>query len=206
MPRHPARRRALIRAVLTFGLFTATTLGAAPSFDDPFSPLSAGLIPLAKSDEQQRFEPGSEVTDFELVDLDGELQRFSSLRGSPVIVNFWATWCPPCRAEMPLLQAFFEEHRGDGLVILGIDAGESVEVVEPFLMETEITYPVWLDPPGTDPPGSVTLALFRRFGGFGLPMTFFVDAAGVLVGTHLGEIDRDTLERKSKIILGSGSE
>jgi len=165
----------------------------AQPFGGPLSPLTAGLPSPTRVNVVQ---PGSKVPDFTLADLDGNPRRFSSLAGHPVIVNFWATWCTPCRAEMPLLQSFYEEHKDDGLLLLGIDVDEPVALVQRFLDATRITYPVWLDPLGTDSPSSASMDLFRTFGGIGLPTTLFVDERGILRNTHVGEIDRKALEEQ----------
>jgi peroxiredoxin len=171
---------------------------------NPSTPAFSSLADIEAAIQAAR-QVGQPIADFELADLDGNAVQFSSLSGRPVVINYWATWCAPCRAEMSLLQAFYEEQKQSGLVVLGIDAGEPVGAVRRFLDEQGITYPVWVDPPGTEPSGSATLSLFTTLGGIGLPTTYFVDTAGRIAETHLGEIDRPTLEAKADRLLESSS-
>jgi len=196
----PRRGTALIALCFFVGLTAPAVDLPAQSFNDPLSPLAVGLPSATR---QPVTRPGEKVPDFVLADLNGTPRRFSSLAGHPVIVNLWATWCPPCLAEMPLLQSFYEQHKDEGLLLVGIDAGEPVHIVREFIESMDITYAVWLDPPGTEPPGSATLEVFERFGGIGLPTTVFIDEQGVLRKAHLGEIDRKSLEEQYEKISGS---
>jgi len=86
-----------------------------------------------------------EKVDFTLSDLEGKPWHLRDLKGKVVLVNFWATWCPPCRKEMPDLQALYNKYKGDGLVVLSISDEETAKVT-PFIAERKITYPVLLDP------------------------------------------------------------
>lgn len=106
---------------------------------------------------------GKPAPDFTLQNLDGESVSFSDLRGSPVMINFWNTGCPPCRNEMPYLQEVYEENRDTGLVLLTINIGQSVSTVEDFLEENNLALPVLLDSDG-----DVT----QRYGMPGIPTTF----------------------------------
>ncbi len=165
---------------------------------------SRDATPTRSSETENPVSPGgidtgTPVPDFELADLDGRPTRFSKLSGKPVVVNFWATWCPPCLREMPLLQSLHEQGE---VLVLGINAGEPVEVVGAYLESRGIAYPVWIDPPGTTPPGRASMDLFRRFGGIGLPLTLFIDARGVFRAVHNGELDEPTLEHNVATIRG----
>jgi thiol-disulfide isomerase/thioredoxin len=83
--------------------------------------------------------------DFALVGLQGTAWHLHELRGKVVLVNFWATWCPPCRKEMPDLQALYDKNREQGFIVLSISDEEAAKVA-PFLAERKISYPVMLDP------------------------------------------------------------
>ena len=101
--------------------------------------LTAALAKL--DDADHRFQE----TDFTLTDLEGKAWTLKSLHGKVVLVNFWATWCPPCRKELPDLQALYDRFKERGLVVLGI-SDEDVTKVQPFVTEHKMTYPILLDP------------------------------------------------------------
>jgi len=109
--------------------------------------------------------------DFTLTDLQGKTWTLSALRGKVVLVNFWATWCPPCRKEMPDLEALYERFKDQGFVILAI-SDEEADKVQPFLAERKITYPVMLDP------GRKVNELFQVEG---IPKSFVYNREGKLV-------------------------
>ena len=128
---------------------------------------------------------GAPSPDFSLPQLGESERRLSDLRGTPVVINFWATWCPPCIEEMPLLDHAAADYSGK-MVVLGINSGESPELVQPFLEKNGITFPILLDQ--TE---SVTDLYFVR----NFPMTFFIDADGVLRAQHIGVLREDQLSR-----------
>lgn len=129
---------------------------------------------------------GAPAPDFELATLDGESVRLSDLRGQVVALNFWATWCVPCRAEMPLLDAALEKYADAGLVILGIDADEPASLVADFRDEFGLTFPLLLDP------GAEVQQLYRVRG---YPTTFFVDREGIIRAQQVGIMSESQLER-----------
>jgi thiol-disulfide isomerase/thioredoxin len=123
---------------------------------------------------------------FGLVDINGEEIALSDFRGTPVMVNFWATWCPPCRSEMPLIQEFATEHQGE-FIVLAINAGEQKDIVQDFVESQGYSNIIFL----LDPENSV--ANFYRVPGF--PTSLFVDEEGMLQGVHIGELDRSLIEQ-----------
>jgi peroxiredoxin len=112
---------------------------------------------------------------FTLSDLNGHAWTLKDLRGKVVVVNFWATWCPPCRKEMPDLQALYDEFKGQGLVILAL-SDEDAATVKPFITERKITYPVLLDP---------GRSVHKEFQIEGIPKSFVYDRDGNLVSQSI---------------------
>ncbi len=133
--------------------------------------------------------------DFQLENLNGDMVQLNALRGRPVLLNFWATWCNPCRYEMPFLQALYEETRDDenGLVILAVDTRENRSKVEQFISEAGFTFPVLLD---TDAQVS-TLYRIRAF-----PTTFFINKDGIIEVVKVGAfMDESELQQNVEKIL-----
>jgi cytochrome c biogenesis protein CcmG/thiol:disulfide interchange protein DsbE len=111
----------------------------------------------------------------ERLDREGTLS-LADLRGKAVVINFWASWCGPCKDEAPVLERAWREHRGDGLVVVGVDFNDLRSDARDFMEETGITYPVVYDRDGE---------LVADYGATGVPETFFVDRQGRLVGTRI---------------------
>lgn len=126
---------------------------------------------------------GFRAPDFELTDLHGNNVRLSDLQGKPILLNFWASWCPPCRKEMPELQAFTHEY-GDKILVVGVNWNDSRDEVERFLNEYGVSYLNLLDTNGK---------IFVRYGLTGLPTTFFIDEDGIVRGKWLGSITKADL-------------
>ena len=121
-----------------------------------------------------------------LENLTGSTEALTDYRGSVVLVNNWATWCPPCKAEMPTLAAYYNEHRSEGFTIIAIEAGDPVDVVSPFVQSYNLKFPVWLDPNG---------ASLRAFGNGTLPSSYVIDRSGTVRYAWTGEINREMLEK-----------
>ncbi len=122
---------------------------------------------------------GDAAPDFELPLLEGGSAQLSAERGRVVVLNFWATWCEPCRGEMPALQALGEELRGQPLTLWAIDYQEDAPHVRAFRDELGLRLMLLLDADGT---------VARKYGARGLPATFVVDRHGVLREAHLGQL------------------
>ena len=144
---------------------------------------------------------GERVPDFTLVNLNGDAVKFSQLAGRAVILNFWATWCPPCRREMPLLDAFQKENADRGVSVVGIDVGEDPERVRRFVESMGVEYSIWVDAPKGSMEYDRSQSIHSRFGGVGLPTTIFIDPAGIARGRHLGELNRAILQEQTEDLL-----
>ncbi|MDW8141734.1 MAG: redoxin domain-containing protein, partial [Candidatus Bipolaricaulota bacterium] len=123
---------------------------------------------------------GFRAPDFELADLTGNYVRLSDLVGRPILLNFWASWCAPCRKEMPELQAFAHEY-GDKIAVVGVNWNDAHDEVERFLNEYGVSYLNLLDTNGK---------VFVRYGLTGLPTTFFLDEEGIIRGKWLGSMTK----------------
>ncbi len=121
-----------------------------------------------------------------LATMDGRTESLADYRADVVLVNNWATWCPPCKAEMPTLAAYYREHHKEGLTIIAIEAGDSADVVSPFVRSYNLTFPIWLDPPG---------ASLRAFGNGNLPNSYVIDRSGTVRYAWTGEISQAMLEK-----------
>lgn len=122
----------------------------------------------------------------ELTDLQGNRASLEAYRGQVVLINNWATWCPPCRAEMPTLQAYFQDHREQGFTLIGIEAGDPQGDVAEFAKQYRLSFPIWLDPQNESLSG---------FYNASLPNSYVVDKEGTVVMGWTGAISLDMLEK-----------
>lgn len=121
-----------------------------------------------------------------LEDLEGNSVSLGDYRGRVVLINLWATWCPPCREEMPALQNFYEKYKSDGFVLLAINQEETREVVVPFVKEFGLTFPIWLD---------LDYLVQREFNTMNLPSSYVIDRKGRVRLMWIGGISKKNLEK-----------
>ncbi|SCZ58388.1 peroxiredoxin family protein [Thiohalomonas denitrificans] len=138
-------------------------------------PLLAAAAPQSQGLTSVEERPSA--PDFSLEDMDGNLYRLSDFRGQPVIINFWATWCPPCREEMPSMQRAWEGLREKGVAMLAINVGESVDTVFQFTANYPVEFPLLFD---------LDSAVTEKWPVRGLPSTFVVDPEGRIVYQAIG--------------------
>jgi peroxiredoxin len=151
-------------------------------------PVERGTIAVENSNPAELEtapQAGALAPDFALQTIDGRQVRLSDFRGRPVLINFWATWCGPCRLEMPGIQAKFEEHAPE-LVVLAVDFDEPANAVRSFSDELGLTFDVLLDPGG-----EVNSQVYRVRG---YPSSFFVDEDGVIRVVQIGLMTEGQLE------------
>ena len=135
---------------------------------------------------------GHPAPDFTLTDLEGKPWTLSELRGRPVLLNFWATWCLPCRFEMPAIGAVYERFVDQGFVVFAVNVLESRDIAYTFAEEFNLTFPVLLDSTG-----KVADAYQVHF----IPTSFFVDREGVISNKHIGPMTEETIENYLMEIL-----
>jgi len=143
----------------------------------------------------QKVGPGTTAPEIDLPTLDGGRVKLSALKGHPVVVTFWGTWCPPCRDEFPELVAMQKQHRDAGLVVLAVNQRDqelTTKAVQEFVHEYGVDFPVALDNRGH------TRRSFRLVG---LPTLVFIDTAGVIQGVHPGPATRAEMDNGLAAIL-----
>jgi peroxiredoxin len=133
---------------------------------------------------------GSRAPEFALKDMSGSYVSVTALRGKVVVINFWATWCPPCRLEMPALNRLYKDYRDRGLVVIAVTTESSERGIKNYLKETHLSLPIVLDRDGR---------VSRVYGVFSLPTSFVIDRSGTVVLHYMGDQNWDGLEVRSKI-------
>jgi len=128
--------------------------------------------------------PAPELT---LTDLGARQTSLADFRGQVVLVNLWATWCPPCKEEMPALEAFYRRYREDGFVIVAVNDGDPTADVSQFVEDYSLTFPIWLDP--------TYIATEQAFKTLNLPSSFVIDRQGTVVLSWVGGINGRSLEK-----------
>ncbi len=133
----------------------------------------------------QKFEEPLVAPDFTLKDLKGNQVALKNFKGRVVFLNFWATWCPPCRREMPAMERLYKKLKDRGLVILAVDMQESEKLVKAFMSEFSLSFPALLDRNGD---------ISFLYGMRGLPTTYIIDREGKIVGKAVGPRDWSSQE------------
>ncbi|MBI2619484.1 MAG: TlpA family protein disulfide reductase [Ignavibacteriales bacterium] len=149
--------------------------------------LAASLLLTAFTDSPQK------APDFKLKKADGTILQLSKLQGNVVLLNFWATWCAPCRREIPDFLEAYEKYKAQGFEIVGVALDEEGwEVVTPFVQRYKITYPVVIG----------TGKTVQAYGSFdAIPTSFLIDRKGNIVDHHIGLMTKSQLEKKLKLLL-----
>jgi peroxiredoxin len=132
-------------------------------------------------------EIGRPLSDFHLPDLNGQLVSLSDYQGRPVLINFWGTWCPPCRAEMPDLESFYQQHQGEGLVVLGINNGDSETAAAEFVEAMGISFPILLDE---------AFAVADGWMVNNLPTTILIGRDGLVKVIHVGLYRAEQMDKE----------
>jgi peroxiredoxin len=185
-------RRRLPLIASTLAIVIGLMLIAGPAF---LSSLPAAPKPALQSGMQSGMpKEGQLIPDFDLPTLDGRRVRLSDLRGSPVLINFWATWCGPCKQEMPLLVEQYNWNKGRGLRVLAIDTllNDNIDDMRAFARQFNMNFDVLVDE---------TDAIAGGWEVMGLPTTFFVMPDGTVAKVHVGQLTADQLKEYLKLIM-----
>ncbi|MBI5566204.1 MAG: TlpA family protein disulfide reductase [Chloroflexi bacterium] len=135
---------------------------------------------------------GQPIADFTLTDINGVTHKISDYKGRPVLINAWATWCPPCRAEMPDLHAFYLKHQAEGFEMLAVNSGESQSVVANFIQQLGFTFPALLDP---------NKAVLDGLGINGLPTSILVGRDGTVKYIHVGGLTPEMINTQLAALI-----
>jgi thiol-disulfide isomerase/thioredoxin len=157
----------------------------------------AGIETTAPSGLEVGLRPGNLAPDFEFSEYGGERLRLSDLRGRPVFINFWASWCGPCRAEMPDMEVVLRRYEARNLVIIAVNNGETLRAGQRFLDELGVNLSAFAFDPGQD--------IVRRYAVQGMPTSYFVDAEGVITRVVTGALNERTMQSAvEEAIIGWG--
>ena len=162
------------------------------------SPTSAGS-PTAEgaTSTAQGTAVGNIAPDFTLAKLDGSKVRLSELRGQPVVINFWATWCPPCRDELPIIERVYAMYRDKGLTVLAVDLQEDSSTVQQFVTQKKMSTTVVLDSQG------MAARLYRVNA---VPSTYFIDKDGIIRAKQIGGMSQSIMTSGVEAALKGGSQ
>ena len=130
--------------------------------------------------------------DFTLALLDGKTFRFGEHKGKPVLINFFASWCLPCREEMPVLEKIVHEYQPKGVIFLGVAVDDTENKMKDFIARYGVTFPVGLD---------TTAAVQKSFGLYGIPTTYFIDKNGMVNYFHSGAVTGELLQHELDKLL-----
>ena len=151
-----------------------------------------GIVFLVRAPTSSPATQGSVAPDFALADLDGNPIRLSELRGRPVVVNFWASWCGPCVEEFPLLRDAAQRHADDGLVVIGVVFQDRSSAARNFMARNGGTWQAAMDPDER---------VANAYGILGPPETFFIDRDGIIEARQIGQFSAGSLEIKLAAII-----
>lgn len=163
----------LILAGIAAGLFWIPKIASNLKPDD----LGGSVVPI---------KVNFSAPELALKDVAGQASALKDYQGQIILVNNWATWCPPCKAEMPALEEFYTRHKDKGFVLVAVEAGEPAEEVAQFVKDYGLTFPVWLDPQNKS---------IRVFKNYNLPNSYVIDREGVVRFAWTGGISLKNLEK-----------
>ncbi|GAB2718505.1 thiol-disulfide oxidoreductase ResA [Paenibacillus thermoaerophilus] len=157
--------------------------------------LLIGGYTIADSMFSQQTVPqeGSEAPNFGLAGLDEQVYQLDEQRNHVVLLNFWGTWCDPCKREMPAIQKQYEKWKDKGVRVLAVNIGESAVTVRSFMEQHQLTFPVLFDP---------NESIRKKYGVVNYPTTFFIDRQGIIRVKKEGEMDEAFIDSTLSELLG----
>ncbi|HLB27001.1 MAG TPA: TlpA disulfide reductase family protein [Dehalococcoidia bacterium] len=197
--RSPFRRpgAGTLRNIIATIAVGALIVGLVWFFDRPGGSANSQAITLTAEASGPAPRLEKPAPDFRLRGLDGQYYQLSDFRGQPVWINFWATWCPPCRAENPDIQETYEANQDKGLVLLAVSIGEDANTVRDYVERTGLTYTIGVDE---------STEIAARYRIVGIPTHFFIDRDGILREWRIGSMSKKTMEKKIGEIMGPATE
>jgi peroxiredoxin len=184
-----SRTRWIVAAIATLvvGLFAVPLLLSDGGGGSPFGDGESAGASCAKPS-------GEAKLDFTVKDMNGADVRLSDYKGQVILMNFWATWCGPCKVEIPDLIALYDEYKDDGFVVLGVSGDDDAETLRAFAGEWKMNYPVLVGRDHED--------LLDAFGPlWGYPTTFIIGRDGAICGKHMGPATKEQFAREIKALL-----
>lgn len=133
----------------------------------------------------------TKAIDFKLKDLNGNELSLSDLKGKKVFLNFWATWCPPCKAEMPEIEKLYQETKDSDLVIVAVEIGEPLDTVKSFIDSNKYNFKVLIDP---------DQSVATKYNITSIPTSYFIDADGNIISKHVGGMNIDQMKAYIKAL------
>ena len=144
---------------------------------------------VSEIEQQSSLEVGAKAPDFELKTLDGQQVKLTDFRGKKVILNFWATWCPPCKAEMPHMQNFYLKNQNKDVTLLAVNLTSSdkgLDVVDEFVKDYQLTFPILLDTEGV---------VGNMYKVYSIPTSYILDSKGIITQKIVGPMDEDRMNQ-----------
>jgi thiol-disulfide isomerase/thioredoxin len=188
-----AARRTNERADVTRSTIASLVLALLAGLSGAF--LSRAIFaPDSRATSDQMLVVGDRRIDLDLPDIRGRSQSLAQFDGAPLIINFWATWCPPCVRELPMLDAWHGRRDTDGMTVLAIAVDADTDAVIKFVEDNALTLPVWIAPTGQ-------VDASTRFGNGRnvLPYSVLIGADGRVLAQRAGELDEQVLEEWAKL-------
>jgi len=180
----------LVAAAFLVGAVKVLQEAAAGSYSGASPGGGAVLLPGANRGPAPK--AGELAPEFTLQTLEGKPASLNDYRGQVVMVNFWATWCPPCRAEMPDMEQVYQEKKQEGFTVLAVNIQEARDPVDQFVKRYGLTFPVVMDASG-----QVT----QQYGIYSLPSSYFIDREGRIAEVNVGALSKAAISRKVEAIL-----